>query len=233
MFPPRRATSARWKPGERPFGKKFREGWKEKGVCFRDFVHGTASIRMRDDLSVIRRVYERMTIYAENFKDKISFARPCISTTGCLVGVGLSFLHVTPGIVGRRIIQRFAFVTKQQRGETWPRRQVTGERNLRSQVDDMSSGGQVKSGSFVESRSSVARLNKCNAANILSQLAVRKNVTWVTSLLHSKSSLFARVYVASRKKKINKYKYNLYFTYFSIILISPSVYRYIFQFPWK
>ncbi|CAL1680570.1 unnamed protein product [Lasius platythorax] len=96
--------------------------------------------------------------------------RVLASTTGCL-GVGLSFLHVTPGIVGPRIIQRFAFVTKQQRSETWPRRQVTGERNLGSQVDDMSSG-ERKSGSFVESRSSVAWLNKCNAGNILSQLAV-------------------------------------------------------------
>lgn len=93
-------------------------------------------------------------------------SRVLASTTGCL-GVGLSFLHVTLGIVGPRIIQRFAFVTKQQRSETWPRRQVTGERNLRSQVDDMSSG-ERKSDSFIESRSSVARLNKCNAENILS-----------------------------------------------------------------
>lgn len=120
----------------------------------------------------MRRVYERMTIYAENFKDKISFARGygrvLASTTGCL-GVGLSFLHVTPGIVGPRIIQRFAFVTKQQRSETWPRRQVTGERNLGSQVDDMSFRDERKSGSFVESRSSVACLNKCNAENILSR----------------------------------------------------------------
>lgn len=166
-------------PGKDRSGRSSERGGKKKESAFATSCMGQRAygyeMTSPPSFPLYGGVYERMTIYAENFKDKISFARPCISTTGCL-GVGLSFLHVTLGIVGPRIIQRFAFVTKQQRSETWPRRQVTGERNLGSQVDDMSSGGR-KSGSFVESRSSVAWLNKCNAGNILSQLVVRKNVT--------------------------------------------------------
>lgn len=161
-------------------GRSSERGGKKKEVCFRDsphvadFLHGTASIRGYEMTSPLFPPFppplcgESMSEWRfmpKTLKTKYH-SRVLASTTGCL-GVGLSFLHVTLGIVGPRIIQRFAFVTKQQRSETWPRRQVTGERNLRSQVDDMSSG-ERKSGSFIESRSSVARLNKCNAENILS-----------------------------------------------------------------
>jgi len=81
-----------------------------------------------------------MTIYAGNFKDEISFARGNVTASASgSSGAGPSFLHVTPGMVGPRIIQRLAFVTKQQRSETWQGGEPANEYSA-SRLDDASSG---------------------------------------------------------------------------------------------
>lgn len=82
-----------------------------------------------------------MTIYARNFKDEISFAReyasPRLQAAGCFSGGGEKWVTAKEKVggerrtkfssrhpwdrVGPRIIQRFAFVTRQHgvTGETW------------------------------------------------------------------------------------------------------------------
>lgn len=111
---------------------------------------------------ILTRARMRMTIYAGNFKDEISFAREYVPTStndwlfrGVAGGwrwmakgvggerLGLSFLHVTLGITGPRIIQRFAFVTRQHgvAGETWRgSRQREAKSNSGSRVDDAVAG---------------------------------------------------------------------------------------------